>query len=666
MEDNKALYKLFALFQGFVYLSILIEFAIFIFLGSTFLGPINTVLYKMEGLLVYENILYSKGFTLVLLGITCIGSKPKKDLDLKVGKHILWPVIFGGLILFSSVIAFGMDISVGVSTLTNWTYLYFFSSIIGILLMHIGFDNFSKIISFKLGGDKFNDENESFKQNRTLEQNQYSVNLPMEYYFKGKHRKGWFNLTNPFRGTIVIGTPESGKSYSIIMPSIRQWQKKNFTALIYDYKYPDLTELSYFHYRLNKGKAGGIKNLKFHVVNLDRVEYSRRVNPLMPKYIDSLAAAIETAAALVNSLQKRSEAAEGGSQQFFSQSAINFLAATLFFFSRYKDGIYSTLPHVLSFLNKGYDDIFDVLLSEPELESLLSPFISAHQTETYAQLEGQLGTLRVHLGKLNTKEAAWVFSANDVDLRISNPRCPSIFVIANSPKTEATNSTINSLLLNTLTKQINTKGNHPCAVVVDELSTIFFYKIQNLIATARSNKVAVMLGFQELPQLVEGYGKQIADTITSVVGNVVSGSVKSKDTLMWLERLFGKSRQLAKGVNISRRETTTSVREQMDNLIPSSKVADLRTGEIVAKLAFGFATQSKTNENPNTYRCKILIDQEKVKQEERAYPPLPKYYTFEDKDSKNRILMTNMLKIKSEVDYIVRQYRKEKYANRQG
>lgn len=663
MDDNKGLYKLFALLQGAVYLSILVEFAMFQFYNHEKLGALNSVLAKMDGMMIYRHIGYSKLFTLTILLITCIGTKPKKNLDLKVGIHCVLPIVLGIIILGVSTLSYLLDPSNGSELFNSWGIVYMVGSFFGVILMHIGFDNVSKFINFKLGGDKFNDENESFKQNSVLLNNKFSLNLPMEYYFKGKFRKGWFNLTNPFRGTIVIGTPESGKSYSIIMPFIRQSLSKNFTGLVYDYKYPDLTELTYFQYLKNKKRTNGIKNMSFHVVNLDNVEYSRRVNPLLPKYIDSLASAIETAGALVNSLSKRSEASEGGASAFFSQSAINFLAATFFFFSKYELGKYSTLPHVLSFLNKEYDEIFDVLLSEPELESLLSPFVSAHKTGTYQQLEGQIGTLRIHLGKLNTKESAWVFSDNDVDLRISNKSCPSVFVIANSPKTEATNSTINSLLLNTLTKQINTKGNYPCAVIIDELPTIFFYKIQNLISTARSNKVAVMLGFQELPQLVEGYGKQIADTITSVVGNVISGGVKNKDTLMWLERLFGKSRQLARGVSISRKETTTSVREQMDNLIPSSKVADLRTGEIVAKLAFGFNSSSKSNENPNTYRCKILIDSKEIEREEKAYPKLPKYYDFENEDSKNKLLMNNMLKIRREVDYIVMQYRNNENAD---
>jgi len=657
MEDNKGLYRLFALLQGAVYLSVFIEFAIFQFYHHENLSVISSVLSRMDNFFIYSHIGYSKLFTVGVLLITCIGTKPKKNLELKVWVDCVLPIFAGLLIIAASTVSYLLDPSEGLELFNSWSIVYMAGSLIGILLMHVGFDNVSKFINFKLGGDKFNDENESFKQNSKILNNQYSLNLPMEYYFKGKFRKGWFNLTNPFRGTIVIGTPESGKSYSIIMPFIRQSLSKNFTGLVYDYKYPDLTELTYHQFLKNKKRSNGIKNMLFHVVNLDNVEYSRRVNPLLPKYIDSLASAIETAGALVNSLSKKSEASEGGAAAFFSQSAINFLAATFFFFSKHENGKYSTLPHVLSFLNKEYEEIFDVLLSETELESLLSPFVSAHRTGTYQQLEGQIGTLRIHLGKLNTKESAWVFSENDMDLRISNKSCPSVFIIANSPKTEATNSTINSLLLNTLTKQINTKGNYPCAVVVDELPTIFFYKIQNLISTARSNKVAVMLGFQELPQLVEGYGKQIADTITSVVGNVIAGNVNNKDTLMWLERLFGKSRQIGKSISISRKETTTSVREQMDNLIPSSKIASLKTGEIVAKLAFGFNKKSTTNENPNTYRCKIMIDSNEVEKEEKAYRKLPKYYDFGNEENKNKLLMQNMLKIRREVDYIVVQYR---------
>lgn len=657
-ENNQRLWKLFGLFQAAVYLSIAVEILLYLLYDLDFFRPIYPIFEKFWRLKIYEghNIFYSKVFTLLLILITSIGTRPKKKLDIKVGKQVLLP-IFGGLIIFfASSYFYFYDANNFANAISNFEYAYISCAFVGAIITHSGMDNISKLIRFQLGDDKFNHENESFEQNRKLIQNQYSVNLPMEYYHKGRNHGGWFNITNVFRGTMVIGIPESGKSFSVIAPFIKQTIHKGFTQLIYDYKYPDFAEMAYYHH-LKRKQKGYNKNFKFHVVNLSNVEYSRRVNPLSPKYFKSLSHAVETSEALVYAMQKKSEGNSTGADQFFSQSAINFLAASFYFFSKYENGKYSTLPHILFFLNLEYEDIFDVLTSDPELTSLLTPFLSAYSKKTFDQLEGQLGTLRVNLGKMNTKESAWVFSGDDCDLNISNKNSPSIFVIGNSRDTQSTNAAINSLLLNRLIKLINKPGNLPITVSVDELPTIFFYKIQELIATARSNKVAVVLGLQELPQLIERYGKAIADSVTSVVGNVISGSVRNSNTLQWLERLFGKSKQLKKGISINRRDVSTSVNEQMDFLIPSSKIADLKTGQVVAKLAHGYqnGTTLKT-ENLNTYRCSIKIDTEEVKLEEKNYKQLPKYYNFKSEMHRDKLLLENYLKIKDEVEYIVSQF----------
>ncbi|MEM9364096.1 MAG: type IV secretory system conjugative DNA transfer family protein [Bacteroidota bacterium] len=656
-ENNQRLWKLFGMFQAAIYVSIAVEILLYIFYDFYFFQPVYPLFEKFWKLKIYEghNILYSKLFTLFLILLTSIGTRPKKNLEIKVSRQVLLPIFLGLIIFFASSYFYFFDVNFVPNNVSNYEIAYTSCAFVGAVVTHAGVDNISKLIRFKLGDDKFNDENESFEQNKKLIENEYSVNLPMEYYHKGRMNKGWFNITNLFRGTIVIGIPESGKSFSVIAPAIKQTIRKGFTQLIYDYKYPDFAEMAYYHH-LRMKKEGKTKNYRFHVVNLSNIEYSRRVNPLSPKYFSSLSHAVETAEALVYAMQKKSEGNSSGADQFFSQSSINFLAATFYFFSKFEGGKYSTLPHVLFFLNLEYEEIFDVLTTDPELDSLLTPFLSAYHKKTYEQLEGQLGTLRVNLGKMNTKESAWVFSGDDVDLNISNPKSPSIFVIGNSRDTQSTNSAINSLLLNRLIKLINKPGNIPITVSVDELPTIFFYKIQELIATARSNKVAVILGLQELPQLVEMYGKTIADSVTSVVGNVISGSVRNTNTLQWLEKLFGKSKQLKKGISINRKDVSTSVNEQMDFLIPSSKIADLKTGQVVAKLAHGYQQRSMTNQNMNTYRCSIEIDVNEVKKEEKNYVKLPKYYNFSSEIQRDKLLLSNYLKIKDEVEYIVSQF----------
>ena len=98
-----------------------------------------------------------------------------------------------------------------------------------------------------------------------------------------------------------------------------------------------------------------------------------------------------------------------------------------------------------------------------------------------------------------------------------------------------------------------------------------------LLSTARSNKVSICLGLQELPQLEEQYGKATAKTITSIIGNTLSGQAKAPETLDWLQKLFGKVKQVKEGVTIRRNETTINMNEQVDFVIPASKISSTPT-----------------------------------------------------------------------------------------
>lgn len=654
MAEDKKLNELFILFQGVAYLLVIIELIVYLLYDISIFSFFLPIIIKLKRIYIYShhNILWSKLVIFGFIAIVSLGSKPKKKIDIGIGKQIILPLIIGLLLYFSSLIFYFIEPNSIPNNISFYEITYIVFTLIGAILIHTSLDNIAKVIHFSVIDDKFNIENESFEQPNKMTVNDYSLNIPMHYYYKKKIRKGWFNLTNPFRGSLVIGTPESGKSFSIIIPFFKNLINKGYTMLIYDYKYPDLGEIAYYQFLLKKRDKS--YRHAFHVVNLNNVEYSKRVNPLNAVYLKTLASCIETAEALVDSLRKSSE--NSGADQFFTQSAINFLASIIYFFSKYEGGKYSTLPHVLSFLNRSYEEVFDVLFTQIELTNMLDPFKSAYDNKAFNQLEGQIGTLKVNISRLATKETFWVFSGNDFDLRISNTKSPGIMIIANSPETESINSATNSLLLNRLTKLINTKNNIPCGIIIDELPTIYFHKIQNLIATARSNKVAVIIGLQELPQLTKSYGKQTADEITSIIGNVISGAVRKKETLEWLEKLFGKVKQIKKGISISKSQTTTSINEQMDYLIPASKISDLKTGEIVAKLAFGESKKNIKFVNENTYNCKIQINIKEFKKAEKKYKKLPKYYTFKSEYEKGQLLLENFQKIRDEVDMIVNQY----------
>lgn len=141
--------------------------------------------------------------------------------------------------------------------------LYMIASVIGTVLIHISLDNISKWLKEDFLKDRFNLENESFEQCEEEINDKYSVNIPMRYYWKGKFRKGSINITNPFRGTLVVGTPGSGKTFSVIEPFIRQHSKKGFAMVVYDYKWPTLAQKLYYAYCKNK-KTGALHGAKKH------------------------------------------------------------------------------------------------------------------------------------------------------------------------------------------------------------------------------------------------------------------------------------------------------------------------------------------------------------------------------------------------------------------
>ena len=715
MEESKNLQTLYKVFRTFIYVSLIVEFfeyAINPDVLDHWGGILVEIRDRLKLLDVYQNghLLHSKMMTLLIICITCIGTRNKKHLEFNAKKMVIYPISIGIVLMFLSVWVFYQHWTPNFFTLYSSTWLYFFMSIVGTILCQIALDNISKYLKDGLLKDRFNFENESFEQMKDKVSNKYSVNIPMRYYYKGKFRKGWVNIVNPFRGTWVVGTPGSGKTFSIIEPFIRQHSAKGFAIVAYDYKFPTLAQKLYYHYRINKKAGLTPKGCAFNIINFVNVEYSRRVNPIQLKYISNLAAASETAETLLESLQKGKKEGGGGSDQFFQTSAVNFLAACIYFFCNYEKrpydengqemnydktidpetgmikptgvvrdamgnvkepaywlGKYSDMPHILSFLNESYETIFEVLMTDTEVAPLLGPFRTAFDNKAMEQLEGMIGTLRVFTSRLATKESYWIFSkeGDDFDLKVSDPNHPSYLLIANDPEMESIIGALNALILNRLVTRVNTgQGkNVPVSIIVDELPTLYFHKIDRLIGTARSNKVSVTLGFQELPQLEADYGKTGMQKIITTVGNVVSGSARAKETLEWLSNdIFGKVVQLKKGVTIDRDRTSININENMDSLVPGSKIADMPTGWICGQTARDFV-KTKTGRGDSMdiqeaeefqtskFFCKTDFNMEEIDNEEKDYAkyPLPKFYKFPSVEAKERILYANFLKINKEV-----------------
>ena len=709
MEESKELQGIYTIFRSFIYISLLMEFFMYAIDPGilSFMGNFVYDFYsRIKPLMIYQYLPMSKLATLIWIIVTCTGTKNQKQIEFNIKKMVFWPLLLGFSFVVMSCIFYYLKMDSSLWIFKSNIWIYIFASIIGTLLVQIGLDNVSKYFYNGMLKDRFNLENESFSQNEKRVDNPYSVNIPMRYYYKGKFREGWINIINPFRGTWVVGTPGSGKTFSVIEPVIRQHCRKGFSMVVYDYKFPTLATKLYYHYRINKAAGNTPKGCKFNIINFVNVEYSRKVNPIQQKYIGNLAAAQETAETLIESLQKGQKGG-GGSDDFFQKSATNFLAACIYFFVNYnkkpydkdgnlltpdyiedketkhkrlsgrvfKNGIpvtpaywkgqYSDMPHVLSFLNHDYQEIFEVLETDPEVYPLLGPFMTAFKNKAMEQLEGMIGTLRVQTSRLATKESYWVFSGDDFDLKVSDPKNPSYLLIANDPEMESINGALNALILNRLVTRVNSgQGkNIPVSIIVDELPTLYFHKIDRLIGTARSNKVAVTLGFQELPQLEADYGKVGKDKIITTVGNVISGSARSKDTLDWLSGdIFGKVVQLKKGITIDRDKTSVNLNENLDSLVPASKISDMPSGWICGQTARDF-TVTKTGHRgamdiqtadefkTTKFFCKTNFNMDDIKKEEADYKnyPLPKFYTFDSPDAKERTLYNNFNRIDQEV-----------------
>ena len=658
MQEQQHQIRIYGFLQKAVYAVVALDCASLFYLHAN-IPVVSNLLKNFSRMSFIYPPVNAKLATLLLIGLVAIGTKAKKKKDLNISTEIIVPMILGLLLIFSSLIwqneAGNTNLPKVFPGLNLYQVIYAVLSFLGAVILQMGADSISKLMQQKMGKDRWNVEEESFDQNQELVKSDTTINIPYLFRHKGKRNNGWMNI-NPFRGTMVIGTPGSGKSFGVINPTIRQMIAKGFCLCIYDFKFPDLAQIAYYHYLLKKSKESDY-NYNFHVINLNEVEKSKRVNPFKKEYVKTLAEAQEMAEAMVSSLQKGGASAGGGSDQFFTQSAINFLSSCIYFFATHENGKYSDLPHILSFMNRSYKEIFDTLFDHEELYSLLSPFKSAYDNKAFDQLEGQVGTLKIFLSRLATKESFWVFSGDEVELKITDRENPSIIILASDPGTQDINSALYSSILNRILRLINSKHNLPGGIIADEFPTIYIHKIDNVVATARSNKIAVMLGLQEIPQLRQFYKKEVADTISAIVGNIISGSARDKNTLDWLEKLFGKIKQKSYSQSISQQGTTTSINEKMDNMIPAGKIAALKTGEMVGMIAQG--EENDTEEyKTSAVNGKINLDMKSIKKEEAELPPMPSYYSFVDKAGVNRkeeVLMTNFRKINKEVELIVRE-----------
>lgn len=589
---------------------------------------------------LFNSILWTKLFSVVFLALSCLGTKGVKTEKITWNKIYVF-LAFGIVFFFLNWWIF--DLSLPHAACTTF---YILTISVGFLLLLVAGAWMSRLLKPNLMDDVFNNENESFMQETRLMENEYSVNLPTRFYYKKKWNPGWINVVNPFRASIVLGTPGSGKSYAVVNSFIKQQIEKGFSIYCYDFKFPDLSAIAYNH--LLNHREGYKKVPKFYVINFDDPSRSHRCNPINPSFMSDISDAYESAYTIMLNLNKTWVQKQG---DFFVESPIILFAAIIWYLRIYKDGKYCTFPHAIEFLNKRYEDIFPILTSYPELENYLSPFMDAWLGGAMEQLQGQIASAKIPLSRMISSQLYWVMSGDEFTLDINNPDDPKILVVGNNPDRQNIYGAALGLYNSRIVKLVNKKGQLKSGIIIDELPTIYFKGLDNLIATARSNKVAVLLGFQDFSQLKRDYGDKEAAVVMNTVGNIFSGQVVG-ETAKTLSDRFGKVLQKRQSMTINRNDKSTSISTQMDSLIPPSKISNLTQGLFVGAVADNFDERIEQK----IFHCEIVVDSEKVAAETKAYKKIPVITSFVDDNGVDRMkemIQENYNRIKAEAKQIV-------------
>ena len=645
-DDLRALSKIMDFLRAVAILLVIINIYWYCYETITLwkinIGVVDKILMNFQreaGL--FNSTLFTKFGAILLLAISCLGIRGVANEKITWTK--VWTLMsIGTLFFFFNWWLLNLPLPIVANT-----GLYIIAMTVGFICLMMSGLYMSRLLKTDLMADVFNHENESFQQETKLMENEYSVNLPTKFYYKKKWNDGWINVVNPFRASIVLGTPGSGKSYAIVNNYIKQQIEKGFSMYVYDFKFDDLSTIAYNHLLQHQDKYEIMP--KFYVINFDDPRKSHRCNPINPAFMTDISDAYESAYTIMLNLNKTWIQKQG---DFFVESPIILLAAIIWYLKLYEDGKYCTFPHAIELLNKKYTDIFPILTSYRELENYLSPFMDAWEGGAQDQLQGQIASAKIPLSRMISPQLYWVMSGDDFTLDINNPEEPKILCVGNNPDRQNIYSAALGLYNSRIVKLINKKGKLKSAVIIDELPTIYFRGLDNLIATARSNKVAVCLGFQDFSQLKRDYGDKEAAVVMNTVGNIFSGQVVG-DTAKNLSERFGKVLQKRQSLTINRNDKSTQISTQMDSLIPQSKISTLTQGMFVGSISDNFGERI----DQKIFHAEIVVDSAKVSAETARYEPIPIIAPFTDSEGKDIMseqISLNYDKIKEDVANIVK------------
>ncbi len=591
---------------------------------------IDRVMINITSTGIFKTVWVSKCIILVLLAVSLLGVSVRKVENVRtvyfvcclvlgvvafLGGHMLWWLALEPVpitIVYMGVMLFGY-----VAILTGGVWL-------------------ARYIKISLREDIFNTMNQSFPQEERLLENEYSINLPAQYTINGRSRRSWINFINPFRALLVIGTPGAGKSYFVIRHIITQHIQKGFSMFIYDFKYDDLSIIAYnallkysHHYTVTP---------KFYVIEFDKIVH--RCNPLDPVTMEDITDASESSRTIMLGLNRDWIKKQG---DFFVESPINFVTAIIWFLRKYEGGIYCTLPHVIELMQLDYKVMFPLLRTEPEIDVLINPFESAYRHEAWEQLEGQIASAKIGMARLSSPQLYYVLSGNDFTLDINNPKEPKVVCMGNNPQKQQIFGAVLSLYIARVIKLVNKKGKLKSSLIFDEFPTVYFNNIDSLIATARSNKVATTVAVQDYSHLKKDYGRDQAEVIMNIVGNVISGQVVGETSKLLSER-FGRIVQERTSISINRSDTSVSHSTQLDAAIPPSKIASLSSGEFVGMVA----DDPQQKIELKLFHAEILNDHVALQKEEAAFKPIPTVRQVSADEIRN-----NYLAIKEDIKIII-------------
>lgn len=589
----------------------------------------NTILDNIHRTGLFRNFHKAKFIALAFLALSLLGVKAKKGEEFNYRLAIAY-LISGLTLYFISGLLFWLQATPSIVALS-----YIGVTALGFVLILTGGTLLFRIIKKKLSGDVFNTVNETFPQEERKLENKYSVNLPTRYKLKNRERSGWINIINGFRGGVLLmGLPGSGKTL-IAKEILKQQIAKGYALFIHDFKYPDLTKVAYNHFLRNKHRYKVAP--QFHILNFENIQ--ARCNPLLPESLHSITDAASASKAILLGLNQEWIDQQG---DFWVESSISFITALIWFLRIYQNGKYCTLPHVIELAQTKLDKLFTVLMAEPTLEVIVTPFVRAYEEDAGKQLIGQISGAAISLGSLASEKLYYVLSGNDFTMKINDPQAPQIVCVANNPQVSNVYSAVISLYLNTLQKLLKEQEEQPCGIMLEEFANISWHNADKFLSICRGYLVNVTLIIQDASQLILHYGERQAKVILSMVGNIISGQATG-DSAKSLSERFGKIMQDRQSLTINSSDTSLNKSRQLDYAVPQSTVAALSAGEVV-----GIVADNPDQRIPQKmFHAQVQHNFTALKKEEAGYKSLP------DKKVDEKVIRETFMRVKREANAIV-------------